>query len=242
MIFFMVTDGRPVLERASVLMQEFGVGFHRHDALLDAYERTLVDLVSDGDIDDVLLDDLLWGKYRNPLFGLVGAHFLMRRLAKTPSDEKREDQAKTVIENLGKLLGHDVADIQALHMLRAEALGHEIPPMEVRLPPLLRPALQAIFRATASSKVVLHVPERDMALGALDSPWNCWRRRPSPIKFRWETFPKVAGTLSGVTAETELFTQRVLRNHGLSRFSRRTKLKGGRVSKKSRTSCPFRHG
>jgi hypothetical protein len=178
MVFSVVVDGRPALERATVLMQEAGLGFNSTDALLDAYERTLVDLVSGRDIDEDLLEDLLWGKYRNPLFGLVGAHFLLRRLATDPSDPMLNQMAETVIRNLSQLLGQESPDIQALQILQDQALKHEIRDVKVSRPPLLRPALLAMFSASASRPQLLDsMPSlNEMALNAvIESPWNCWR-------------------------------------------------------------------
>src|SRR5207248_2034981 len=70
-IFILTVEGRPQLATASVSMRPAGAGFDPSDALIDAYERGIADLVTGGPgPDQETLDYLLWGKYRNPLFGL----------------------------------------------------------------------------------------------------------------------------------------------------------------------------
>jgi Caspase domain len=219
LIFFVAVDGRPVLERATVLMQEAGLGFNRYDALLDAYERTLVDLVSGGDIDDGLLEDLLWGKYRNPLFGLVGAHFLFRRLAKAPSDPLLREKAQVVIRNLRRLLGEDSPDVQVLQLLEDELPGRDKRDIRIWEPPLLRPALLAMFSASADRPKLLNMPSlNEMALNAIaESPWNCWHAGSRDHLSWWGSANQRVVNISVNMPRDKLdFAQRVLERNGFS--------------------------
>ena len=184
-IFFVEDDGRPVLERASVFMRPAGRGFDPADALIDAYEQALADLVSGGPGPDrSTLDMLLYGKFKNPLFGLVGAHFLIRelRLARQISDDRRA-MLDIVIGNMGGLLGENNADVIALKLLRAKLLKQTPEATPYDGAPLLRASLLALIDATADlpPSSIAHLDA--VALGALAySPWCCWQEAESTIE------------------------------------------------------------
>jgi hypothetical protein len=151
-------DGRPSLSSASVSMRPAGEGFDPSDALIDAYERAVADLVTGGPGPDAAtLDALLWGKYRNPLFGLVG---------------------------VGGLLGHNAPDVAALRLRRAELLGIDADGIEENMysairergPPLFRASFDAFIAATARSKIEAPRQLSVVAIGIdPSSPWACWR-------------------------------------------------------------------
>ncbi|HEX8213993.1 MAG TPA: caspase family protein [Allosphingosinicella sp.] len=176
-IFLLAHDGRPMLETASILMRPAGAGFDPGDALLDAYERAVADLATGGPGPDPdTLMNLLRGKWHNPLFGLAGAHFLVRRMRLArETDPADTGMLDTVIHNLGRLMGARSTDVAALRTLRALLRGTR-PPLGGRsLPPLFRAGLDGIIEASALR------PELEMgwlegvALGLLPgSPWSCW--------------------------------------------------------------------
>jgi hypothetical protein len=125
-----------------------------------------------------MLDDLLWGKYRNPLFGLLGAHFLIRKLRRDAQPDPADLTRLTLVTgNLGDLLGTDAPDIVALRLWRA-LIAKERPAERLPdEPPLFNVGFQAFIEATAW--LDWRRPDRrfdEIALG-LDgnSPWTLWK-------------------------------------------------------------------
>ncbi|MER8531915.1 caspase family protein [Mesorhizobium sp. M1005] len=192
-VFILTYEGRPQLPTASISMRPSGVGFDPSDALIDAYERGIADLVTGGPgPDPETLDYLLWGKYRNPLFGLLGAHFLIRKLRRDPKPDPNDLQRLAiVVENLGELLGADAPDVVALRLWR-QLISKEWPrePLAGHLP-LFNVGFQAFIEATASSDAAMDSRLDDVALG-LDgnSPWTLWRpARTSSVSASWSLYP-----------------------------------------------------
>lgn len=184
-LFFVEDEGRPILERASILMRPAGSGFEPTDALLDAYELALADLVSGAPgPNEQMLEELLSGKFKNPLFGLVGAHFLLRNLqAASPLPEKPPYLLNLVIDNMGRLLGPQNADVVALKLLRAKLFKQDEDITTIDGPPLLRASLLALIEATATRKALFNDDLDEMALGILPySPWCCWRETESTVE------------------------------------------------------------
>jgi hypothetical protein len=177
-IFILTDEGRPQLATASISMRPAGVGFDPSDRLIDAYEQGIADLVTGGPgPSSETLDNLLWGKYRNPLFGLLGAHFLIRKLRREAEPNPAElNRLTEVTQNLGNLLGTDAPDIVALRLWKS-LIGKETPTERFpRMPPLFNVGFQAFIEATAWLD---RTPERgfnSIALG-LDgnSPWTLWK-------------------------------------------------------------------
>jgi hypothetical protein len=177
-VFFVEDRGRPILERASIFMQPASEGFNPADALIDAYELALADLVTDGPGPaPYVLQYLLEGKFENPLFGLVGAHFLVRELA--GARERQSDRyqlLEIVIGNMTRLLGERDPDVLALRVLRARFLREPIPREYPTNPPLLKAGFLALINATASQPELFEDHFDSVALGLVpDSPWSCWR-------------------------------------------------------------------
>lgn len=177
-VFVVVKQERPQLGTASISMRPAGAGFDPGDALVDAYERSVADLVSGGPgPDDVMLDALLYGKFRNPLFGVLGAHFLIRRLRRSAEPEAYElDRLGVVVKNLAKLLGEDAPDVVALRVW-SEILRKA--PQTVYLPvepPLFSIGFQAFVEATAWLSPPNGMRFDQVALGLdADSPWTLWK-------------------------------------------------------------------
>lgn len=185
-VFVIVNEGKPSLATASVSMRPAGAGFDPSDALIDAYERAIADLVTDGPgPDPVILNSLLWGKYRNPLFGLLGAHFLIRQLRRVAvPDANALERLSIVTENLGNLLGHGAPDVVALRVwkqLIMKQVPTEAPTDEV---PLFNVGFQAFVEATALSDHVATRGLDEVALGLdANSPWTLWRRNNTIARF-----------------------------------------------------------
>lgn len=176
---FVGHDGQdPLLDRASIHMQRAGRGFNPSDALIDAYELALADLATGGPgPDDQTLDYLLEGKFDNPLFGLVAAHFLIRRINETGQIAAREIHLlETVLGNMSRLLGDSNPDVIALRVLSLRWTSLELPALQVAAAPMLRASAQALISATVEMPKFLPVWFDRIAL-AMDtsSPWVCWR-------------------------------------------------------------------
>jgi hypothetical protein len=180
-LFIVEDHGRPVLENSSIFMQAAGKGFDPADGLIDAYELAIADLVTGGPGPDRLaMDHLLEGKFRNPLFGLVGGHFLIRELKLSRRrDAHRHRLLDVVIANVGRLLGENTPDVFALRLLRAQLNGERISfgfPSEL---PLLQVSFQALIEGAAHDPNLLGIWFDDVALGRVhSSPWICWREQP----------------------------------------------------------------
>lgn len=181
-VFIVTDEGRPLLGTASVSMRPAGAGFDPSDALIDAYERGIADLVTGGrGPDSGTLDNLLWGKYRNPLFGLLGAHFLIRELRRdTELNPDWLERLSIVIRNLGTLLGATAPDVVALRIWK-QLISKE--PLTERFPsnlPLFNVGFQAFIEATAvSDKPTKQFDAIALGLDA-NSPWTVFSLRGKP--------------------------------------------------------------
>jgi len=181
-IFILTSEGKPQLATASVSMRPAGAGFDPSDALIDAYERAIADLMTGGPgPDPATMNLLLYGKYRNPLFGVLGALFLIRKLRRDAVADKNDlDLLSLVTANLGKLLGQAAPDVVALRLWKqlitktkpTEHFGGNLP--------LFNVGFQAFIEATAVSD---SAPDRQIdkvALGLdLNSPWTHWKSEKS---------------------------------------------------------------
>lgn len=176
-IFVADDNGRPGLEKASVLMRPAGSGFDPTDGLLDAYERAVAALVSGAaGPDPDTLDFLLWGKWRNPLFGLAGAYHHVRNMRATPEISCEDlDRLSVVSGNLRRLLGEGSGDVAALEIIRSMLAGEPMPKVSVDGPPLFRFAFDALVQADAEIPMLLSPFADAIAVGLHSgSPWTCW--------------------------------------------------------------------
>lgn len=126
---------RPALRSASVLMQRAGTAFDadRPDARLA--ELALGALMSERDILDTSdMQDLLYGKFEDPMLGIYGAHLILQR--------KEIDWSlyRTVCQNLYQLVG-PIPEIQAFSTIgeqerkfpsSQQSSYYGMPPMLVR--------------------------------------------------------------------------------------------------------------
>lgn len=184
-VFILTSKGRPQLATASVSMRPAGLGFDPSDALIDAYERGIADLVTGGPGPDPhTLELLLWGKYRNPLFGLLGAHFLIRKLRRDGAQHAEDiNRLSIVTDNLGRLLGADAPDVVALRIWKQLLIKEQpIQSIPVGWPysqPLFNVGFQAFIEASVFSDESNEILKYDyvVALGLdANSPWTVWRQ------------------------------------------------------------------
>lgn len=178
-VFILMTEGRPRLGTASISMRPAGVGFDPSDALIDAYERAIGDLVTGGPgPDQVTLDSLLLGKYRNPLFGLLGAHFLIRQMRRDAvPDANALGLLSIVTENLGNLLGKDAPDVSALRLWKQLITKSDALEAWPGRAPLFSVGFQAFVEASAGSARGGSAGLSQIALGLdASSPWTLWKQ------------------------------------------------------------------
>jgi len=88
--------------------------------------------------------ELLYGKFDNPMLGLIGAHLLL--MAREPN----RDTIDLVLGNLRDNLLGDVPDVRALAWRAWQRLGGDRPaPTPFDAPPMLRAGLRAVIDADA---------------------------------------------------------------------------------------------
>ncbi len=121
---------------------------------------------------------LLYGKFDNPMMGLLGAHYLLQHPRGTEEQELR-DQNMTgiVLGNLNYLLP-DSPDVAALRFKTAIRFGFPMPDQPVGKLPLLRASLEALLEADSESVVAVEGGSLVEALAATlyyDSPWATFR-------------------------------------------------------------------
>ena len=139
------------------------------------------------DIGAEFLQDLLEGKYRNPMLGLIGSHLLL------DSAEQDKARMKAVVDNTAALLGEDFPDIIALRLRLADRTntppGQGLP--AVVAPPLLAASWAALTRQTgndSSKRTATEVARLFWFPCTVESTstWFVWtearnaRRQPTP--------------------------------------------------------------
>ena len=161
----------PDLTGASVFMSRLGNGFNpgdddsRHVDLARQGLANRRNVMSRRDI-----WDMLWGKYRNPMLGIYGAHLLL--LEPDPDMSLLEE----VTNNLTELIG-DHPDVGALRLYLARRKHEPIPPARFGLPPMLMSSWKVIIEATAEAPGL--VARRSLSARIADriwgqGPWLVW--------------------------------------------------------------------
>jgi hypothetical protein len=168
---FMTLANGPSFASASVLMGRDG--FHPDDRVAQAVDSALTGLQNGTDL---LLPKertmLLYGKFSNPMLGLVGAHALFR------SADLERRASDTIHRNLSRLLGPDDPDVRALQLMAARRFGTAVDAQPFERPPMLRAGLEALLDAAAETPELLPpgglladiAPRR-----YVDSPWSTWQ-------------------------------------------------------------------
>jgi hypothetical protein len=165
---------RPRLEQMRVFLRMQGLPFEANDLEARAVELALLGLQNGIRAMSHLLPhsdqrDLLQGKFRNPMLGLIGAHWLLE----DPSAEYM--YVNLVLTNLRALLG-PVPDVVALEVAAAKRFKMSyLPPGPILTPPLIRRGVEILVRE--SPEVILEGDffESILADAYLDSPWTSWR-------------------------------------------------------------------
>src|SRR5262249_43973089 len=148
--------------------------FHSNNPDLRLSDLARLGLVRERQVlSDELIYAVLFGKFRNPMLGLFGAHLL---LLKTESAEEKKDLAghlPVIIGNLRGLFGPRHPDVGAL----ALALGDPPAVTAFAVPPLLRRSWSMIVNATVARPDL--VPAGSLSARVADrllayEPWLLW--------------------------------------------------------------------
>jgi hypothetical protein len=110
------------------------------------------------------LDSLLYGKFKNPWLGIIGAHCLML------DAKPRRRTLRVVCRNLTEMLG-DHPDVLALRL----ALGEEL--KNLTFPPVLRAGMAAVLECATYRKTVIKPGSLiDSVASAMtpNGPWTSW--------------------------------------------------------------------
>ena len=173
---FMLHSDRPLLHGTSQILAPKGQGFTPDDRSARLTDLAMQGLVNTTDTVPIHeITDLLYGKFRNPMFGLLGAHLALR------TGHSFIDMG-TVIENLTRMIGN-VPDVQALRIAMARQSGDPVEGQPIMEPPGLDAGFETLVAATAE---VSHLIPDDSPLVQIalqryaDSAWTNWRpyRRP----------------------------------------------------------------
>lgn len=131
---------------------------------------------------------LLYGKFENPMMGLLGAHYLLQHPEGTSEQEMQgQNMASMVLENLDYLLPGS-PDVAALRFKAARRFGFSMPDQPVGKLPLLRASLEALLEADSEAVQAVESGSLLEALAAnlyYDSPWATFR--PLQIRDAQET-------------------------------------------------------
>jgi len=141
---FVPFDQRPWVERASILLPYRDEPFDPYSPDAQATDMGLLGLRLGRDlVPREVRRELLYGKFHNPMLGLIGAHLLLM------SPKPDRSTLDIVLGNLFDLLG-EVPDTRALAWRAWQRFGGDHPLLETfDEPPMLRAGLRAVIDADA---------------------------------------------------------------------------------------------
>ena len=154
------SDRRADLIGASILISK--KGFNPNDPLKRLVEAARLGLVNTRQVlPQRVIDEILNGKVKNPMLGILGAHLLL--LGK----QVDLDDLNTIVSNLRRLLGHNEhPDVEALALgLRKKATSYVF-----EHPPMLRRSWWQVVEATVDNKNL--VPRGSMAAQCAERIWG----------------------------------------------------------------------
>ena len=169
---FAAANPQPRMDTLTVFMARRGEGFHPGRETEHATDLALQGLQNGDDwMPREAMQELLGGKFDNPMLGLLGAHILLMRR------DPKKSLVRTVLRNLGRLIG-DAPDVRALELLAHQRLELDWNRTTFEEPPMIRAGLDAVVRETVLFPYVLaDYAEMDEVVTELmvDSPWTTWR-------------------------------------------------------------------
>jgi hypothetical protein len=115
---------------------------------------------------------MLWGKWRDPLLGILGVHLMLQ------SDKPNLEDAEDIVERLQGIMGdfrHPDVDALRLEIARRRDVSIDMPPFEA--PPMLRHSWNILIKATSEMPDLIpydSLPFKisDLLWGA--SAWLIW--------------------------------------------------------------------
>jgi len=170
---------RPDLDSAAIAMQRPLVGFQPNDRFLRLTEAARQALIRGKNfLDERTINDILTGKFENPILGLLAAHLLL--LDRKP----KFDLIATVVRNTGEMLGHDFPDIVALglRLKNENKLPNDLNfwAHTVSAPPLMQQSWDILVEASKTDPEILRSGSLASRIGsaALDGGiWLRWKPR-----------------------------------------------------------------
>jgi hypothetical protein len=183
---FVPFDDRPRVERASILLPHHGESFDPDSPDTQSTDMGLLGLRLGRDlVPGEVRSELLYGKFHNPMLGLIGAHLLLM------AAEPKREYVDMVLGNLRWNLLGDVPDVRALEWRAWQRLGGDRPPQAPFIePPMLRAGLRAVIDADAE---VGGLVPADGILSWIslyqraDSAWTTWS---PPVQVHAEPRPE----------------------------------------------------
>lgn len=168
------SDWRADLAGGSILMSRKSDGFSAGQNNLRLDELARLALINNRQIiSDEVRQQLLHGKFDNPMFGIYGAHLLLL------SDDPDPALLNTIINNLRNIIGHDHPDVEALALRILGDTGYVC-----TIPPMLRRSWGIIVERTIARENL--VPAGSLASNMATKIWGeepflLWQNR-SPIE------------------------------------------------------------
>jgi hypothetical protein len=164
------SDRRADLSGASILMSK--TGFRAADLDKRLVETARLGLIDTRQVlSETVINDILYGKFKNPMLGILGAHLLL--LNKTV----KMGLLRVVVTNLRRLLGNNQhPDVEALALRLGEKTSFVF-----EQPPMLRRSWWHVVDATVDKKDL--VPLNSTAAEAAEriwgeEPWLQWKTLP----------------------------------------------------------------
>lgn len=210
---FVMYHEKPRLEQMRVLLSWSGAGFDPSDPGIALADRAILGLQNGLRMVGALLPEqerqyLLQGKFRNPMLGLIGAHWLLA------SESVASNYARLVLDNLRNLIG-PCPDLTALEVEAGRRYaGWPAPASVVWTPPMIRRGLEILARDAPHLLVPGSLAEQALPALYADSPWTCWRggqsaylmpaalhSEPWSEKLNWMEEAVLAGAIRGEPIE-----------------------------------------
>jgi Caspase domain len=200
---FLMHREKPLLETMKIFLARLGAGFRPKDQESGAADVALNGLQSNQDLlTDGALKHLLYGKFENPMLGLVAAHVLLQRQRdlqtrlslenrkpRAEEQKQRDERQRTVrivLQNLSRLIPGS-PDVAALNLLAGSIIPPSPQTFTFSTPPLLRPGLMAVISEAIRRPTILGQDSLIPQIAPLlyvDTPWSTWQPI-APGKTNW---------------------------------------------------------
>lgn len=173
---FMSYRKKPLLDSTTIFFVSVHQGFRSNAKTLNTADLALQSLRSGSDwFPGGKIRLLLAEKFANPMLGLLGAHLLLRRQQRNPTDQRTE-LLETVLTNLRCMIG-ETPDLRALRLVVAGLRGESTPQEPFLETPMLGAGAEAVI-AAAMTKPALIPPESVLARRAASMQqglaWTTW--------------------------------------------------------------------